>query len=746
MPSRFLETSLIQRRREERVALYKDHSITQTFDVDVLNLSSITIEFNIENYKNIFGHKMDLYIRDEISQTTLKSFRKSTSLIFFNPLQNISFSKELIKPNHPYSLIIQTDSPKNTISLHCSKSNAFDNGSLLIENINTDFDLTFYFYRKPNIRDFINLFNNSLRRFMLIGKMLFLISSVGLIPVLFVKKLDFSQLIQSCVNGLVMIPIFFFILSYFKHRTFPYIFLLYSFFLLELIIIIWKFFRQISHFKNNESSLRIGYQIRILDVGYYSLFLFFFIFSLIIKTIQIDEIYAPLWMDGLIHQNLFTNNVELESVSSNPYPLGFHYVIGFLKFLLPKNSAEIILVLGQLLVCLSMISVFLLAKKIYANKFIPFFCSIIYGYFFKFPSYLISWGRYPVLMGLTILPLAMLMIINLSKTEYKSMPLVIFASIALLLTHYGLFISLVIFLICFLFQEKFFRSDMSLFKNIKDKILFICPTIIFLSLLIYKLFIFFSNYALFKIEKKTIKIDFYNELFYIIQNIFQDGNWFLFFMGMFSLFFLSRRIQKKIGLFKMWILLLCALLFFSVFILCLPILSITNLYILFSIPFSLSIANLIEKNTKYLVFLNGHLLNSRKINYYLVIILIVIGFINNLSVINPQTIFVTEKDHMAYEWINKMIEPNSNFLVNSYYWNNMIFPSDSGGWLPHFTNNRIIYMTSGAQDSYQYMKENEFDYYFMADGNSLIDINYFINDNSNLIYNNGKVKIYKNPQ
>ncbi len=67
------------------------------------------------------------------------------------------------------------------------------------------------------------------------------------------------------------------------------------------------------------------------------------------------------------------------------------------------------------------------------------------------------------------------------------------------------------------------------------------------------------------------------------------------------------------------------------------------------------------------------------------------GIIGTRNIINPSTIFASESDMLAIEWIKENIPANSRFLINSTLWQGNTYRGGDGGfWLLPLTGNFTI--------------------------------------------------------
>ena len=188
---------------------------------------------------------------------------------------------------------------------------------------------------------------------------------------------------------------------------------------------------------------------------------FLLLFGLATRLVQVRNLVVPNWVDSL-HHTLITQLIAEQGLlpaSYAPYlPVGdLHYHFGFhanaaaLCWLSNLEPPQAVLLLGQVLNALSILSVYALASRWSGERWAGVGAALVAGALSYMPAYYVSWGRYTQLAGLFILPATCLLTGWLVAEEDRSPRLWILAVIlcaGLALTHYRVLIFFALFWVC----------------------------------------------------------------------------------------------------------------------------------------------------------------------------------------------------------------------------------------------------------------------------------------------------------
>ena len=131
---------------------------------------------------------------------------------------------------------------------------------------------------------------------------------------------------------------------------------------------------------------------------------------------QARELVFPNWVDSQHHVLIIRKIIEngglpstLEPYLPGPfyYHFAFHAVTAFFSVLSGLAPEQAVLVLGQVMNACVGVSVYALAKSISRDWRVGLLAAFFVTFVTKMPGYYLSWGRYTLLMGVMILPMAM---------------------------------------------------------------------------------------------------------------------------------------------------------------------------------------------------------------------------------------------------------------------------------------------------------------------------------------------------
>jgi len=182
----------------------------------------------------------------------------------------------------------------------------------------------------------------------------------------------------------------------------------------------------------------------------------FFIALVAWRMWQARELVLPAWVDSLHHVLIVRKMLEagglMETLS--PYlPGPFYYHYAFHAFAAQFAAlgglppAQAVLVLGQVLNAAVGLSVYHLAKTLSKDWRVAGLAALFITFATKMPAYYLSWGRYTLLTGLVLLPLAMAASMRLLARERRYWLAVTFLTAGTLLAHYFTAVLLALFLL-----------------------------------------------------------------------------------------------------------------------------------------------------------------------------------------------------------------------------------------------------------------------------------------------------------
>lgn len=134
------------------------------------------------------------------------------------------------------------------------------------------------------------------------------------------------------------------------------------------------------------------------------------------RLYQIHDLVLPVWVDPVHHVLLVRKIVEFGGLPPDwlpylPVPMfyhfGFHAIAAVFSFWSGLQPDQAVLLFGQVINALVAFSVYRLAKAAWGDVRRAGLAGLFTAFAFHMPAYYLSWGRYTLLAGMVVLPLAM---------------------------------------------------------------------------------------------------------------------------------------------------------------------------------------------------------------------------------------------------------------------------------------------------------------------------------------------------
>jgi len=141
-----------------------------------------------------------------------------------------------------------------------------------------------------------------------------------------------------------------------------------------------------------------------------------FVATLILRFLQVRDLALPAWVDSLHHTlivQLIRERGRLPDTWQPYMPVPFYYHFGFhapaaaFAELADLPSPQAVLVLGQVLNAVVVLSIYRLGAALSGRQEVGIAAAVLTGFVSQMPAYYISWGRYTLLTGMVLLPIAM---------------------------------------------------------------------------------------------------------------------------------------------------------------------------------------------------------------------------------------------------------------------------------------------------------------------------------------------------
>ncbi len=201
------------------------------------------------------------------------------------------------------------------------------------------------------------------------------------------------------------------------------------------------------------------------------------------QTIGLEPV--PLWVDGFNHAakiSLLARDGILPLQIN--YPFGYHILTWYVHLLTGLDLPAAAFNTGFWISALAIPAAWPLARRIFGQRWTALLAVLLYGMFAPFPAYLATWSRFPYLLGLTLLPLALHAALDwlqsprmtIPREMVQALPAAILAA-GLVLSHYGTVIHFAAFLPVLLLAWRFWPQGEILAQRfgIRSCVLLVLP-------------------------------------------------------------------------------------------------------------------------------------------------------------------------------------------------------------------------------------------------------------------------------
>ncbi len=134
------------------------------------------------------------------------------------------------------------------------------------------------------------------------------------------------------------------------------------------------------------------------------------------RLYQVHGLVLPVWVDSVHHTLLVRKIIEYGGLPPDwlpylPVPMyyhfGFHVITAVFSFWSGLQPDQAVLLFGQVMNALVAFSVYRLTKAAWGDPLRAGLAGLFTAFAFHMPAYYLTWGRYTLLAGLVVLPLAM---------------------------------------------------------------------------------------------------------------------------------------------------------------------------------------------------------------------------------------------------------------------------------------------------------------------------------------------------
>jgi hypothetical protein len=411
------------------------------------------------------------------------------------------------------------------------------------------------------------------------------------------------------------------------------------------------------------------------------------------RLYQARGLALPAWVDSVHHvlivqAILLRGGVPGDLMPLLPVPFYYHFGFHALAALytawsgLPVERA--VLIFGQVLNALVGLSVYRLGMCLWSDWRRSLAAGLLVTFAFHMPAYYLTWGRYPLLAGLIVLPLALTAAVEISRqTEWHWEPFARLAALTggLFLSHYLTALLFGIFLSVLGVQRLWnnLRRREPGFPGWAGLIASVAVGVVVASPWIYRIWVYSA--ASFRVGA-ALTADAPDQMYFSGYNSY--------------LWYLSGPLRNHV-------LLGAALVgaFFSMRSAAGRLLGIWSLLLgLLSLPYGISLGPFRPDLNVIVLFLPGGLLvadlvlsladwaadwlRARPVSPLLSVLLIGAacswGILQTGDILNPGTIFSDQADLTAIGWIQDNTASSARFFINTTPWQGGLYRGVDGGW------------------------------------------------------------------
>ncbi len=474
-------------------------------------------------------------------------------------------------------------------------------------------------------------------------------------------------------------------------------------------------------------------------------FLLIFLMSLLVRFLHIRNLVVPAWIDS-VHHTLITQLIvakggvpqsyePLLPIGKFIYHFGFHSLVAAFHWLTGLEIPRAMLVVGQVVNGLMVLSAYLLVKCLTGRRLAGLFGALIVGLISLMPAYYVSWGRYTQLTGLALLPTAIVFTMkgvgakaarrgflrpgsgqvpnpcfwpgfgDPGRAErLGSLVLAAISVAGLLLTHYRVLIFYGCFLLAYLLYETFTQShgtsvfpgspcfrvpEPSVFLRYWGRVAMVCLSAALLTLP-WLVNLARALLPLTTLPSRMQGAPSFNVVPYDLIMLRRNRE--LIALSVCGLLWGLYKRERAVILTALWVSI--AILITNPTILGLPSTWLVNnasLAISLFVPFAILGGYFLAS------FVRWSLVRWSDGRWSLVISSLVIGSValwgawGMLTIVNPATVLATRDDVAALEWIRYHVPSDARFLINVRHWQGGTYVgSDGGYWIPLLTGRDTV--------------------------------------------------------
>lgn len=431
-----------------------------------------------------------------------------------------------------------------------------------------------------------------------------------------------------------------------------------------------------------------------------------FILMIAWRFYQIRDLVLPAWVDSLHHvliirvildQGILPANLEPYLPVPFYYHFTFHSLAALFSFLANLSPEQAVLILGQVLNSFVALSVYRLGIALWQDKFRALLAALLVAFVTQMPAYYVSWGRYTLVTGMLLLPLAMAVALDMRHEGWniKRVLSLILITAAVWLTHYIVALVLMLFFLCLgvLTVASEIRARK---KVLNSSWLGLIVAAFSGGLLASPWLVRVWSYIreslgvdLFLSNQTVEQVYFQNYPQYLWQMLGPQQNYLLLGLAVLGLFFTLRRTCSTS--LHVWTI--------ALGLLSLPwglhvsLLRPDHFVIVLFLPVALLAADFLVTCRERLIL--GKATRFTRLLWWAVIVgLLLFGLRETASVVNPTTILAEKADLTAMDWIKENTPKDARFFIRVVPWQHQIYRGEDAGWWINLITGRQVLLPS----------------------------------------------------
>ena len=418
-----------------------------------------------------------------------------------------------------------------------------------------------------------------------------------------------------------------------------------------------------------------------------------FLLILAWRFYQVRDFALPAWVDSVHHVlivRLILENRGLPDTLDPYLPVlflyhfAFHAITAVYSFLARLAPEQAVLLLGQILNAVVALSVYRLGKALWGDWRRAALSALLVGFVTQMPAYYATWGRYTLLAGLVLLPLAMADAVDTVQkgpTRSRLASLVILTG-GLFLAHYFatyLFAIFLVFLGCQALIRDYRQGTLISGARWIPLVGAVLLGVILAAPWLYRMGGYAQGAVRFGVLSPSIEaveaVYFPRYLPYLWHLFGPLRNQVLLLPALLGLVIAMWRWQTRA--LALWAL---ALGLFSLpwGVYFAPFRPDYFVIVLF-LPIALLVSNLL---VSLLDWLNRGRFSRVKTSVIILAIALLLGWgiWTTRSMLNASTVLATQADLQAIRWIDSNLPKEARFLINVSHWQSGIYRGVDGGW------------------------------------------------------------------